>query len=138
MSRSVWFKRGLRFKCTGCGDCCTGAPGYVWVNGEEIRALAKVVGLLPDQFEVTFVRRVGVRRSLIEYDNGDCMMFDPETRRCLAYEARPRQCRTWPFWESTVDTPEAWEETCHNCPGCGHGTLVSAKDILERVSTIRV
>lgn len=138
MSRSVWFKRGLRFKCTGCGDCCTGAPGYVWVNGEEIRALAKVVGLLPDQFEATFVRRVGVRRSLVEYDNGDCMMFDPETRRCLAYEARPRQCRTWPFWESTVDTPEAWEETCHNCPGCGHGTLVSAKDILERVGTIRV
>ena len=30
--------RGLRFECTQCGDCCTGAPGYVWVNKAEISA----------------------------------------------------------------------------------------------------
>ena len=40
-----WFKDGLRFKCTQCGDCCTGAPGYVWVNQEEIEALAREVKL---------------------------------------------------------------------------------------------
>ena len=43
MSDKVWFKKGLRFECTGCGDCCTGAPGFVWVNSEEIRGLAKAV-----------------------------------------------------------------------------------------------
>ena len=33
------------FQCTGCGDCCTGAPGFVWVNKEDIAALAADVGM---------------------------------------------------------------------------------------------
>ena len=28
-----WYRDGLRFECTRCGACCTGAPGYVWVTG---------------------------------------------------------------------------------------------------------
>ena len=36
----VWYDAGLKFQCTRCGACCTGAPGYVWVNGEEIARLA--------------------------------------------------------------------------------------------------
>lgn len=138
MSGQKWFKGGLQFECTGCGDCCTGAPGYVWVNGEEIRTLAEAVGLSLEVFEATYVRRIGARRSLIEYDNGDCVLFDGDQRRCVAYAARPRQCRTWPFWESTAGTPEDWEETCRNCPGCGKGRLFSAKEIVERMDAIRV
>ena len=23
-TQEPWYKDGLRFKCTGCGDCCTG------------------------------------------------------------------------------------------------------------------
>ena len=41
MPKTPWFKDGLRFECTQCGDCCTGSPGYVWVNDEEISALAE-------------------------------------------------------------------------------------------------
>ncbi|MFM7740581.1 MAG: YkgJ family cysteine cluster protein, partial [Planctomycetota bacterium] len=26
-----WYKDGLRFQCSQCGDCCTGGAGYVWV-----------------------------------------------------------------------------------------------------------
>ncbi len=138
MSGEVWFKNGLRFECTECGDCCTGAPGYVWVNGEEIRALAEVVGLSVEEFEATYVRQIGVRRSLIEYDNGDCVMFDPDRRQCMAYGARPRQCRTWPFWDSTAGTPEDWEETCRACPGCGEGPLVPVEEIARRIKVIHV
>ena len=32
MNPDTWYHLGLRFQCTGCGDCCTGAPGYVWIN----------------------------------------------------------------------------------------------------------
>ena len=39
-----WYAEGLRFKCTECGQCCTGAPGYVWVNEEEVAfVVAKIV-----------------------------------------------------------------------------------------------
>lgn len=133
-----WYSEGLRFECTGCGDCCTGAPGYVWVNQEEIRALASLVGVDLAEFESKYVRRAGNRRSLVELSGGDCVFFDNQTRRCTVYEARPRQCRTWPFWESNLETPRTWRETCRACPGAGQGTLIPLEEIEARVSVIRV
>ena len=86
---------------------------YVWVNREEIKALAAKVELaLSTEFEKQYVRKVGIRKSLVEYANGDCVFFDPNARKCTVYEARPRQCRTWPFWQSNVATKEAWKQTC--------------------------
>ena len=38
MPKFPWYAAGLRFFCTQCGDCCSGAPGFVWVNEEEIAA----------------------------------------------------------------------------------------------------
>ena len=35
-----WYQEGLKFSCSQCGDCCTGAPGYVWVNKREIEQLS--------------------------------------------------------------------------------------------------
>ena len=56
-----WYKQGLKFQCTGCGDCCSGAPGYVWVTKAEIAVLADALGLSIEEFERQFVRSVGVR-----------------------------------------------------------------------------
>ena len=38
--KSLWYRDGLRFECTQCGKCCTGAPGYVWVDDDEVEALS--------------------------------------------------------------------------------------------------
>jgi Fe-S-cluster containining protein len=138
MKDKLWFKDGLRFQCSQCGDCCTGAPGYVWVNDAEIKAIAELVGLPMDEFEKKYVRKIGIRKSLVEYDNGDCVFFDPQARKCTVYEARPRQCRTWPFWESNIRTPEAWEETCQACPGSGKGQIYPVEAILAQASVIRI
>ena len=91
-SQPPWYKDGLKFKCTGCGNCCTGAPGYVWVNQSEINALAKHLDLPLNEFEAKFVRSVGIRRSLVELTNGDCIFFDNKSRKCTVYSHRPRQC----------------------------------------------
>ncbi len=133
-----WYKDGLRFQCTGCGDCCTGTPGYVWVNKQEIGELAELVGLSVNAFERKYVRKIGIRKSLLEYKNGDCVFFDVATRQCRVYAARPRQCRTWPFWESNLRTPEAWEETCQECPGSGTGKLYQLEEIDAARGTFRV
>ena len=138
MSSQPWFRDGLKFQCTQCGNCCTGAPGYVWVNQEEIGALARRCGLEVAQFEEKYVRKVGIRKSLVEFENGDCVFFDNQARRCTVYEDRPRQCRTWPFWESNVRTSQAWKETCEVCPGSGQGTLVPAEQVLVQLSVIRI
>jgi Fe-S-cluster containining protein len=133
-----WYHEGLRFQCTGCGDCCTGAPGYVWVNDEEIVALAELVELDVDAFERKYVRKVGRRRSLIELPNGDCIFFNSQTRRCTVYLARPRQCQTWPFWQSNLETRQTWAETSRACPGCGQGPLIPLEQIKATAAVVRV
>jgi Fe-S-cluster containining protein len=133
-----WYRDGLRFQCTQCGNCCTGAPGYVWVNQAEIEQLAQLVGLSVDDFEKKYVRRVGVRKTLDEYANGDCVFFDGQTRKCAVYSARPRQCRTWPFWESNIRTPEAWQRTCEVCPGSGKGDVYPLEEIERQAAVIKL
>jgi uncharacterized protein len=136
--KNVWYADGLRFRCTQCGDCCTGAEGYVWVNQAEIDAMAARVGMTAEAFESAHVRRVGVRRSLKERRGGDCVLLDPQTRKCTTYEERPRQCRTWPFWDSNLRSPEAWAEAAEACPGCNKGSLVPLETIVEQAAKIRV
>ena len=133
-----WHHAGLRFECTGCGDCCTGDPGYVWLNKQEIADMAEVLGLSEEEFRSRYVHDVGVRKSLAERANGDCVLFDAKTRKCTVYKARPRQCRTWPFWDSNLKSPEAWAQTCEVCPGSGKGKLYSLDQIEEQRKVIRV
>lgn len=124
-----WYREGLRFTCTECGACCSGEPGFVWVNKEEVEQLAQHMGMEEDEFRDKFVRREGNRYSLREYPDGDCIFLDPKTRACLVYEARPIQCRTWPFWTSNLASQKAWEETCESCPGAGKGKLYTLDQI---------
>ena len=133
-----WYKDGLKFKCTGCGNCCTGAPGYVWVNQVEIDALAELMDMEVQSFQDQYVRKVGSRRSLKEFPNGDCVFFDVDQRTCQVYDARPRQCRTWPFWHSNLKTPEDWEQTCQECPGSGKGALYQLGQIEAQRKVVKI
>ena len=138
ISKEAWYSDGLRFECTQCGDCCSGSEGYVWVNQEEIDGMANRIGMDSAAFEEQFVKRVGVRRSLKDRPGGDCVLLDPQTRKCTAYEERPRQCKTWPFWQSNIRTPEAWAEAAQACPGCNKGDLVPLEQIVEQAAKIRI
>lgn len=124
-----WYRDGLRFECTQCGACCSGEPGYVWVEDSEIDAMAEDLGLPFDTFERRYVRLVGKSKSLTEYPDGDCILLDPKTRKCTVYGSRPIQCRTWPFWNSNLDKKKDWKETCEVCPGAGKGQLYTLEQI---------
>ena len=133
-----WYRDGLRFTCTQCGDCCTGAPGHVWITNEEIAAMAAVLGMEEAAFEDAYVRQVGARKSLTERTGGDCVLLDATSRHCTVYSARPRQCRTWPFWDSNLKTPADWRQTCEVCPGSGQGTLHSLDEIESQRKVVKV
>jgi uncharacterized protein len=130
-----WYREGLAFTCTQCGACCTGAPGYVWVNDEEIARLAEFRGLAIDEFGRRFVRRVGNRLSLVERPGGDCVFWDRE-QGCTVYQARPIQCQTWPFWPENVESRENWEQVTEICPGSGQGRIFTIEEI--RATAARV
>ncbi len=133
-STDEWYRGGLAFECTQCGNCCSGpTQGFVWVDDDEIRELAFALSMSDvDEFERRFVRRVGIHRSLVEYSDGDCIFLDPESRTCTVYNARPKQCRTWPFWRDNIASPKAWARTAKQCPGCNHGRVYSIAEIRKQ------
>ncbi|MFO0964392.1 MAG: YkgJ family cysteine cluster protein [Gemmataceae bacterium] len=132
-----WYRDGLRFDCTRCGKCCTGEPGFVWVDDEEIAALATFLNEPTEEVRSLYTRRIAQKRSLREKNRGDCVFWHA-TQGCTIYPVRPRQCRTWPFWESNIATLEDWERTQRICPGSGRGELISAEEITRRMKVIRL
>ena len=107
---------GLRFDCTLCGNCCTGPPGAVWFNEEEGKVMAAKLGLDVATFLERYARRLDKKWSLREQEidgRFDCVFLDRDTpgkATCRLYEARPTQCRTWPFWPENLESRAAWEE----------------------------
>ena len=41
-----------------------------------------------------------------------CIFLDKHTNQCQIYEARPTQCRTYPFWPSIVESVQDWNDEC--------------------------
>lgn len=128
-TETPWFREGLRFACTRCGDCCAGTPGYVWVDDDEITRLADHLGLDLPTFGRTYLRLVQGRLSLVEKSGHACVFWEAG-EGCTVYQARPDQCQTWPFWEQNLRTPESWKETQRVCPGAGNGPIVGVDEIL--------
>jgi uncharacterized protein len=120
---SVWYAQGLTFECAQCARCCSGSPGYVWVTLEDIRRGAAYLRMPLDDFIRIYVRQVGARYALTEKSDYDCMFLarDAEGRTgCLIYPVRPMQCRTWPFWNENLKSPEEWQRAGRKCPGIRH------------------
>jgi hypothetical protein len=126
-----WYRDGLRFACTRCGNCCTGAPGSVRVSEDEALELAAFLGLdLADFYEHKTRRLEDGATSLIEKPNHDCVFWS-RNEGCTVYPARPRQCRTWPFWRASLASPAHWADAASFCPGIGRGELHDAKTIMR-------
>jgi uncharacterized protein len=124
-----WYKDGLRFTCTQCGNCCTGAPGSIWVSEAEIAALALRLGIDEAAFRKRYTRTVKGRGvSLVEKPNNDCV-FWARGRGCTVYEDRPKQCRTWPFWRPLLESRADWDASAEGCPGMNRGKLHAAASI---------
>src|SRR5688500_1640879 len=102
-----WYSEGLRFKCTGCGQCCTGAPGYTWVTEQEIVSIADYLNLSIDDFSRKYIRKIDERYSLKEdYQNYDCVFL--KDKKCQIYSVRPTQCRTFPWWIQNLKSELDW------------------------------
>lgn len=118
--KTPWYKDGLRFGCTQCGKCCTGAPGYVWIDEKEIAEMAKFLKISAEEFTKKYVRRVGERLSLREDShNYDCVFLE-EKKKCQVYGARPKQCRLFPWWPEHMKSRKNWEQAGKYCEGINH------------------
>ncbi len=105
-------------KCETCeGRCCTGESGYIYVTTDEISALATLLKLEPQVFIEKYLYKKGYKYSLKEvvYNGSyDCIFYDRPSNGCKVYEARPTQCRTFPFWDYFK---QRVDELKDECPG---------------------
>ncbi len=126
-----WYKEGLHFGCTQCGKCCTGSPGYVWVNKKEIEEMAEFLKITPEQFVRLYTRKVDNHLALLEDQKTYDCVFLKEGKVCTLYGARPQQCRTFPWWSENLKSKESWEEESLRCEGINHpdAPLVSFEEI---------
>lgn len=139
MDKKEWYADGLRFSCTQCGDCCTGPPGYVWVDETEAKNIADYLNISIAKFHNLYTHKASGKTTLNERpaDTGyDCVFLGRSVNgkaTCSIYPARPVQCRTWPFWPDNIQTKQAWQQTRNVCPGSGKGPLVP----VERIRILR-
>lgn len=132
-----WYAAGLAFACARCGRCCSGPDeGYVWVTEPEVKAIARHLGIPLDEMYVRFVRNVRGRYSLTERSpTNNCVFLQAQpdgTRGCAIYPVRPPQCRSWPFWNTNLRTPESWALAGFRCPGINRGACFPCDEIETR------
>lgn len=131
--KTLWYAGGLHFECQQCGRCCSGPnQGYIWVTRPEIKLIADFLKVEPKQLRQTYLRRVGLRTTIIEQPvNRDCIFLRriDGQKRCMIYPVRPSQCRTWPFWPENLADADAWNKAVQRCSGINRGRLYGFEEI---------
>ena len=93
------------FHCKQCGTCCRWS-GHVLLTDADITRLAAAMELTEAEFINRYTILAANRRqlSLADQADGSCILL--KDGRCSFYDARPAQCRDFPFgWRVTEGCP---------------------------------
>jgi Fe-S-cluster containining protein len=131
MKKTPFYETGLRFSCVRCSACCRYESGFVFLSRSDLDALSFELKMKNDDFIAAYCRWIGTpdsffQLSLREKSNYDCVFWKDG---CTVYKARPRQCRSFPFWPSILESSGMWENAALSCPGMGKGILHTKEQI---------
>ena len=90
--------------CLKCPSLCCRMAGYVHVSREDIRRLARHLGMTVPAFEakhILEVTRKGEKRIKSGYKTCQFLTSD---RLCGVYDARPHDCRGYVCWNQEDET----------------------------------
>lgn len=127
-----WWSKGIKFECQGSGKCCVsrGDYGYVYVTPKDRAALAKLFKISTRQFTLKYCGKDSDIWKLRDFTKS-CVFL--KGKMCGVYEARPTQCRTWPFWPENMSA-KAWDkEVVSFCPGVNKGKVWAEKEIKQQL-----
>lgn len=126
--RKKFYSDGIRFQCQDCGNCCLSRDhyAYVYLTAQDRKNLSDYLGISTREFTLQYTEKSDGLLHLID-PHKDCLFL--EGGLCSVYEARPVQCRSWPFWPENMKK-KVWEgEIASYCAGVGKGRLYSAEEI---------
>lgn len=134
----MFYDNGLHFSCNRCSDCCRLSPGVVYLTYDDLARLCAKFELPEEQFIEQYCRWMWYPDNtevlcLKEMKNYDCVLWKQECG-CSAYESRPVQCSTYPFWSWMIKDKESWDECEKDCPGINAkgGKLWTKEEIEEQ------
>ncbi len=120
----------MNFQCQeSCGGKCCNAnwdnsAGFVFLTWRDRKKLVNFLGKKLEEFasfgQFTFTRFLN-KPSYQWYLKGaekSCPFL--KEGKCSVYEARPTQCRTFPFWPELM-TEAPWKALKEFCPGIDKG-----------------
>lgn len=132
-----WYHQGLRFKCTGCGKCCSGAPGFVFLTDQDIDTILDELKISKETFIKKYTKSFGSRLSLRDDTPNYGCIFLKEGKYCQIYKARPLQCRTYPFWLMNIHSEKQWMEESSRCEGINHKEAeLFTKEKIEEIAAV--
>ena len=136
---SKLLENGIDFSCQKCGACCRGfKEGEVYLYKDDIARLAKLLNLTSKaglrKFAIKYLKVVSdsffwkepgaVRGKMYRYktlgfkftgDDEHCEFL--KDNECTIHEARPFQCRCFPFWQMLVSNRKNFVNYSKKCPG---------------------
>ena len=95
----------LHFECTGCGRCCIGGGEYhVFLTDDAAETIRQHLQLSRAWFRRRYLRRLPDGDQVAAMGKDGRCIFLGKDNGCKVYEARPVQCRTYPFWPEVVNS----------------------------------
>lgn len=130
----MFYDDGLHFSCQRCSNCCRIDPGFVYLSRADLTKLCQRFNLTVKDFVSVYCRWVQYYDNtevlcLKERSNYDCILWN---NGCTAYEARPVQCSTYPFWSWILEDEGQWKTCSEDCPGIDNGRLWTKAEIEEQ------
>ncbi|MHA1195870.1 MAG: YkgJ family cysteine cluster protein [Promethearchaeota archaeon] len=132
-------QKGIKFSCQQCGACCKGLDeGEVYLYYDDIVRLANHLNFRGEIGLRTFAKKYlkAVNDSFFwkdsEHPHGKTYRFKTlafkfkgqdercyflKRNKCSVYEARPFQCRCFPFWRMMVESKVNIIDYSKKCPG---------------------
>ena len=99
----------------------------MYVTPFRIARIASFLGLSKARVRRAFIRKDPDGATVLKLRrNGDCIFWDDG---CTIYPERPRQCRTFPFWNENLGNPGEWQKLRAFCHGIGTGRLYPLEEI---------
>lgn len=122
-----FYKQGLKFTCTTCGECCKLPGGRVELKISEAENISAFLQRTMDEFLERFctVEESGIYLK----DNAEQHCIFLENTTCAIYQVRPLQCRTFPFWPENLKSPYRWKQLRSFCQGVDRGNFHTAEQI---------
>jgi len=148
-------EKGIHFSCLMCGTCCRGLDeGEVYLYYEDIKLLAnhlnfkgfeglkefakRYLKVINDSFlwkEPGAERKKTYRFKTLAFrftgDDDHCHFL--KDNKCSIHEARPFQCRCFPFWQMMISNRSNFTNYSKKCPGLRElkGNFYSKENIVE-------